>query len=212
MEKRSIRSTLTIRESDVLRLAVQGHTDRVIANKLRVKLPTVRTYWQRIRTKTGGLNRSQAMVAYVREVGSRDLDSGLVGFEDYFAAVSLHFPGVLCVTDLEGTIRFLSSTGHDAPPEPWLGVNLLDTVDGTGREAIERALEGVRTTGKAQRYAIEVQFQQRTVTYQTVAAPITKGSRIEGVLFLAIDRDWFDQQGTDFGVTTAKDLPASAPA
>ena len=51
---------LTQRELQVAQLASVGFTDKEIAQECGVGLTTVRTYWDRIRLKTGGLNRTHA--------------------------------------------------------------------------------------------------------------------------------------------------------
>lgn len=60
------RNRLSPREANVLRLATLGWTDQQIANELRIKVSTVSTYWIRIRSKLGPLNRSELIAAQVR--------------------------------------------------------------------------------------------------------------------------------------------------
>jgi len=208
MEKRSIRSLLTIRESDVLRLAVQGHTDRVIAGKLKVKLPTVRTYWQRIRIKTGGLNRSQAMVAFVREVdGMTDSNSGRPGFAEYFVTLCNWIPGTVCVTDLDGTITFLSRAPRSQAPEVWIGENIRKTVDTMGLEALEAAIAAVRTSGAPHYFKHEVRDGGTPVAFATLAAPIVHSGSPEGILFFSVAFDGSAVSADRFGPFVAANIP-----
>lgn len=208
MEKRSIRSLLTIRESDVLRLAVQGHTDRVIAGKLKVKLPTVRTYWQRIRIKTGGLNRGQAMVAFVREVGSiSESSSGQPGFAEYFVTLCNWIPGTICVTDLDGTIKFLSRAPRSQAPEVWVGENIRKTVDSTGLEALEMAIAAVRKSGAPYYFKHEVCDGGTQVAFATIAAPIVHSGAPEGILFFSVAFDGTFVSADRFGPFVAANIP-----
>jgi DNA-binding CsgD family transcriptional regulator len=48
------------RELQVARLAASGMTDKEIAREFGVTVPTVRTYWQRLRAKTNSRSRTQA--------------------------------------------------------------------------------------------------------------------------------------------------------
>jgi len=53
------------RERQVLKLAAEGLTDKEMAVRLGVSITTVRTYWERIRQKTGAVNRSQAVAFFM---------------------------------------------------------------------------------------------------------------------------------------------------
>lgn len=48
-------------------LAAQGHTDKSIAHQLGISLPTVGTYWGRIRIKFGPLNRTELVANWLKE-------------------------------------------------------------------------------------------------------------------------------------------------
>jgi len=54
-------ASLGQRERQVLQLAAEGLTDKEIASKLKIRVSTVRTYWERIRTKLNAANRTQAV-------------------------------------------------------------------------------------------------------------------------------------------------------
>ena len=54
---------LSAREMDVIRLASEGYCDKEISARLGVGLTTVRTYWERIRVKTGTRSRTHATCA-----------------------------------------------------------------------------------------------------------------------------------------------------
>lgn len=57
------RRNLSDRERAVLALAAAGLTDKEIADHLKLATSTVKSYWIRIRQKTGGLNRTQAVAS-----------------------------------------------------------------------------------------------------------------------------------------------------
>lgn len=57
---------LSQRELDVARYAMEGLTDKEIAARLDVGVETVRTYWKRIRRKTGVGTRSEAVARIAR--------------------------------------------------------------------------------------------------------------------------------------------------
>lgn len=58
---------LSPRELQLLSYAAQGHTDKSIANLLGISLPTVGTYWGRIRIKLGPLNRTELVARWLQE-------------------------------------------------------------------------------------------------------------------------------------------------
>ncbi|MBS1713101.1 MAG: PAS domain S-box protein [Armatimonadetes bacterium] len=61
------RSGLSRRERQILELAASGHIDQAIANDLGISVPTVSTYWCRIREKYGRLNRAELVAKFVQE-------------------------------------------------------------------------------------------------------------------------------------------------
>src|SRR4051812_35583799 len=50
----------------ILRLAVQGYTDKEISRQLNVSMTTVRTHWTRLRSKLKVVNRAQAIAEVAR--------------------------------------------------------------------------------------------------------------------------------------------------
>jgi len=57
---------LSERERQLLELARQGFTDQAIAKELVISVPTVATYWGRIRIKMGPLSRPELVAHYVQ--------------------------------------------------------------------------------------------------------------------------------------------------
>ena len=53
---------LSKREAEVIRRAREGATDKEIADELGLSVPTLRTYWGRVRQKLGAVNRTHAIV------------------------------------------------------------------------------------------------------------------------------------------------------
>lgn len=60
------RVALSKRERQVLELAANGQTDAGIAVQLGISEATVSTYWGRVRTKIGPLNRAELVARFVR--------------------------------------------------------------------------------------------------------------------------------------------------
>lgn len=58
-------ASLSLSERRVVELSSEGLTDKEIARELGLSLDTVRTYWKRIRQKTGYATRSQVVAAHV---------------------------------------------------------------------------------------------------------------------------------------------------
>ena len=56
---------LSRREREVLRLGATGATDQEISDRLSISVPTLRTYWLRIREKIGAVNRTHAIALAV---------------------------------------------------------------------------------------------------------------------------------------------------
>ena len=65
-------SSLSKQEEKVLSLAMNGLSDKEIAVQLQVSANTIRTYWERIRQKSGSDNRQHLILAMI-EAGSVDL-------------------------------------------------------------------------------------------------------------------------------------------
>lgn len=61
-------SDLSGREHQIIVAAAQGLTDKEIAKKYGVQLGTIRTYWERIRTKLGVANRAEAVARLMSQL------------------------------------------------------------------------------------------------------------------------------------------------
>lgn len=59
------RAMFSRREREVLRFGAEGATDQEISERLAVAVPTLRTYWLRIRKKLGAVNRTHAIALAV---------------------------------------------------------------------------------------------------------------------------------------------------
>lgn len=60
-----MRGVLTDREVAILELTAQGRADAEVAERLGIRLATVRAYWQRIRHKCGLATRQQILARYL---------------------------------------------------------------------------------------------------------------------------------------------------
>lgn len=58
---------LSEREQQLITLAAQGLTDTAIAHKLGISEPTVKSYWQRVRSKLGPHNRTELVARALQE-------------------------------------------------------------------------------------------------------------------------------------------------
>lgn len=58
---------LSPRETEIVELSAEGLTNEAIAIKLGLSLGTVNTYWLRIKLKTGGVGRTDAVVRIFRK-------------------------------------------------------------------------------------------------------------------------------------------------
>lgn len=65
------KDSLSEREREIVHLASKGATDKEICSRLGLTLPTVRTYWERIRTKLGVSNRAHAVARMSAERPAR---------------------------------------------------------------------------------------------------------------------------------------------
>jgi DNA-binding CsgD family transcriptional regulator len=60
-----MRYELSDREMAVVSWAAKGLVDKQIADEMRVSVATIRTYWDRVRRKTNGLNKTHCVVLVV---------------------------------------------------------------------------------------------------------------------------------------------------
>jgi len=59
-------SELSPRETQLLLLSADGHTDNAIAQKLGISVATVNSYWVRVRSKLGAQSRTEAVAMALR--------------------------------------------------------------------------------------------------------------------------------------------------
>ncbi len=59
-----VRGRLAPRECQILELTAAGLIDKEIASKLGISIGTIRTYWERIKSKLNSRTRSSAAVAW----------------------------------------------------------------------------------------------------------------------------------------------------
>lgn len=67
MEGSKQHPNLSEREQQLITLASQGMTDTAIAHRLGISEPTVKSYWQRVRSKLGPYNRTELVAHALKE-------------------------------------------------------------------------------------------------------------------------------------------------
>lgn len=67
MEDTKQHPELSEREQQLITLASQGLTDTAIAHRLGISEPTVKSYWQRVRSKLGPYNRTELVAHALKE-------------------------------------------------------------------------------------------------------------------------------------------------
>lgn len=77
-----MKQDLSERELEVLELAIAGHTDVAIAQKLGIQAGTVNSYWVRIRGKLGNFSRTELAARFVQQ----NADSALSAHNDQHTA------------------------------------------------------------------------------------------------------------------------------
>jgi PAS domain S-box-containing protein len=76
---------LSEREQQLITLAAQGLTDIAIAHRLGISEPTVKSYWQRVRSKLGPYNRTELVAHALQEESERivaELNQEIAGLRD----------------------------------------------------------------------------------------------------------------------------------
>jgi DNA-binding NarL/FixJ family response regulator len=101
---------LTARETDVLRLVVQGHGNKTIAKRLDIALGTVKTHLKAIfqkldatsRTEVAAVAERRGLLALPIEASQRGIDAALAWSPAAAARGALRSPGVVQLNRLEG--------------------------------------------------------------------------------------------------------------
>jgi DNA-binding CsgD family transcriptional regulator len=94
---------LSEREEEILRLAAQGLTDKAIAASIGVQISTVRTYWDRLKTKLDATNRTEAVARSLRPIPT---DSGGASALGRFAE---SIPYLFALVDGSGQVEFANA-------------------------------------------------------------------------------------------------------
>jgi DNA-binding CsgD family transcriptional regulator len=72
---------LSPREMEIVELCCEGLTNDAIAYRLGLSVGTVNTYWLRIKLKTGGFGRTDAVVKVVKEQAEQALEAERIDWE-----------------------------------------------------------------------------------------------------------------------------------
>jgi DNA-binding CsgD family transcriptional regulator/PAS domain-containing protein len=97
------RDILTDRESEVIRLATSGMTDKQVAGSLGVSTSTITTYWFRIKMKLNARSRSEAIAKYAMTTLSLGRVSDGHGPNRFWSFTEAPF--VAWTTDSKGTLK-----------------------------------------------------------------------------------------------------------
>lgn len=106
---------LSVRESQLLKLAASGFTDVAIAHKLGISEATVKTYWRRIRMKIGPYSRTELVatvlksemgrtVSELRERSMQQLD-GLPAQFSFYQQLVENAPDAILIVTMEGVVQ-----------------------------------------------------------------------------------------------------------
>jgi|SRR5579862_4161974 len=135
--------SLSPREREIALLGADGLSDKLIAAKLGISLPTVRSYWVRIRNKTGVHGRAEAAAIVVRsedEAAHLKLVNELrqqLHFDGLrFAALAELLHCLIWVTDSEFVVRARygpEPTGFEWAGDIRVGAALADAFRRSGR-------------------------------------------------------------------------------
>lgn len=198
---------LSVREREVLDLAVDGRTDEQIAQALGLTVATVNSYWVRIRGKLGSLSRVELVVRALH-AGYRDAQAGLVAdvsrLEGLLAAsdqgraraesdlaasaglswhlLALHFaPEAALVVRAPGDVAYanlLAERLFHAEPGALVGCAVCDLMVPQGREDKRRRLRDFMEAGKPVRMVFGV--EEPCYALATMARTSGRRSRVRG--------------------------------
>jgi len=105
---------LSPRERQLLNLAAQGFTDNAISHRLSISLPTVSTYWTRIRMKLGPMNRTELVAIYLQEQANATIDQLKTENQQLVEQVHLQAQAVTMLKASLSIFRGLIDTAPDA--------------------------------------------------------------------------------------------------
>ena len=111
---------LSPRELLLVSLAAKGLTDKEIAGHISIGVPTIKTYWQRIRQKLGAANRAQCVARYLTLDKPHETDQGFVAAIDSTDTWPTEEPFAIPVQRDSGEVSPLMS---EAEAAAWLGTN-----------------------------------------------------------------------------------------
>jgi PAS domain S-box-containing protein len=94
---------LSAREEEILRLAADGRTDKEIALVLAISIGTIKTYWERMRIKTGAASRSE-VIAKVIQDAFREAVAAAREAEQKYKLIFEASPAAIAVLDAYGIL------------------------------------------------------------------------------------------------------------
>jgi hypothetical protein len=162
----------------VVRLFAEGFTDKEVAHRLGIGLPTVRTYWTRIKGKVGCGSRAAVVAKRMAVRHTPGVDLGI------WQELAQNLPFCLTLVNLKGTIEFVSrdhEIGHENP----VGKALRDLVPMPTWRAIEDLILEVGRTMKSVRFQSLVGLPCRAGRIASgQALPFMREGSLEGIILL----------------------------
>ncbi|MFQ3586083.1 MAG: LuxR C-terminal-related transcriptional regulator [Fimbriimonadaceae bacterium] len=177
-------SGITKRETQVLQLGSEGLTDAQIAERLGVSVTTVRTYWQRIRDKTGGLNRRHAILRYL----GVDSANGSAGAPpDWLEAVSTLLPYVLIIADTHGQIKYFHGGNTGSVRGSLVGQDLYGLVEPSQVDALRRSIAHIKGHGATTKHRLRLRLPDGEPRWiKSIVGPVRRGDNVVGVAFISV--------------------------
>jgi DNA-binding CsgD family transcriptional regulator len=175
------KSELSSREVQIVNLAATGLTDKEIGQQLGLSLSTVKSYWGRIRHKTGSVNRMQVVVKGLTKTNTRtpDLELLLGALRGPTSLLLSCSPFHTMVLDSEGQIRYSTHRPEDVVGRQWVA-----SLPPTFRSRAQAALEQVLSKGEPQMLLFDVRLEKRLLVLQRGwLTPLMVGENLIGVAY-----------------------------
>jgi DNA-binding CsgD family transcriptional regulator len=137
------KSKLSAREEQILSMAMEGYTDKLIAHKLQISVATVKSYWVRIRQKVGGFSRVETVAKKIRRDHVPGRSQSMLPISEWWSTLCRHAPWTLIMLDAKGMVEFVAREPAAGISEYMLGRHLLDLCAPIGRGLLSMKLDEV---------------------------------------------------------------------
>lgn len=159
------RTDLSTRETEILRLACSGCTDKQIAAEIGISPATVKSYWIRIRQKIGGSNRTEAVARAIQlQFGSSNgkavVSPNIISTPKgpWYRALLDRLDLCLIAIDSHGRIVFIEHALPRQDPLSLIGCKFEDLCVGDSKEDYRRAI-GQTNLGKSAPVRLRLQME-----------------------------------------------------